>query len=341
MVKRAWSIRLLCYLLIAHCCMILFLHGQDDFLVGRRKRALIAAFTKKYTGADVFIFDFEDQGSTADVKRSLEACEGGLFTSEKIVVFLHPFVLGELAQKMMQRFLQEQATALPEKTILLFVHVGKLKKTDILTKALLSVMDKEEVYDPQEGRALGQMVSKELALLNEAVSFDEVSLAFFLSQTGGDMARTMTELEKLATFKGAGVLTKEDIELLLTMSKEQALWGALDALSRGARKEALFLFRKEADSADGVFALLSMCAWQIRRLLLVREAYDQGIRRPSDVAATTKLPPFTVQKAMAHIEQFPVTRLKQGLSLLSDIDTALKQGKADPEASLDLFVWKF
>jgi DNA polymerase III delta subunit len=44
---------------------------------------------------------------------------------------------------------------------------------------------------------------------------------------------------------------------------------------------------------------------------------------------------------MAVIQELPLSRLKKSLALLSDIDTALKQGKADPEVSLDLFVWKF
>jgi len=48
-----------------------------------------------------------------------------------------------------------------------------------------------------------------------------------------------------------------------------------------------------------------------------------------------------VQKALATIEHFPLPRLKRGLAFLSNIDTDLKQGKADPEVSLDLFVWKF
>jgi DNA polymerase III delta subunit len=119
------------------------------------------------------------------------------------------------------------------------------------------------------------------------------------------------------------------------------IFHALDALGRGDRKRALFLFRTETEKGEGVYPVLSMCAWQVRRLLLVREAFDKGIRRATDIVSATKLPPFTVQKALSTIEYFPLMRIKNGLTLLSDIDTALKQGKADPETSLDIFVWKF
>lgn len=321
--------------------MVLFLHGEDKFLVGRRKRALVSAFVKKYAAAEVFVFDFEDQGGVTDVKRALGACEGGLFAAEKMVVFLHPFALGETSEKILIDFLKGHATALPEKTILLFVHDGKIKKTHPLTKQLLAKMDKEEVYNALDGRALQNFIEKELAFFNDQVHFEPEALRMFLSLTEGDMTRMISELEKLATFKSEGLITKEDIEMLLSMPEEQNIFQALDALGRGDRKQALLLFRKESSHAEGVFPVLSMCAWQVRRLLLVREAYDRGIRRPSDVAAAIKLPPFTVQKAMATIESFSLSRLKHGLALLSDIDTAFKQGKADPEVSLDLFVWKF
>lgn len=321
--------------------MVIFLHGTDSFLVLRRKQALVLAFQKKYTGAEYFVFDFEDQGMVQDVRRALDTCEGGLFATEKIVVFLHPFVLSEPGEKLMVNFLKEQADTLPERTILLFVHVGKIKKTHPLTKAVMAKMDKEEVYDILEEKKRERFLLKELALFHEGVTIDPQALRLLLVITGDDTARQITELEKLATYKGEGVINTQDIEALLVAPTENNIFIALDALGRGDQKRALLLFRTEMEKGDGVYPVLSMCAWQVRRLITIREAYDQGIRRPSDIASTTKLPPFTVQKVMATIEHLSLVRLKKSLALLSDIDTALKQGKADPEASLDIFVWKF
>lgn len=321
--------------------MIIFLHGEDEFLVSQRKQALARAFAKKYPAAEQFVFDFEDQGMLADVRRALEACAGGLFAVEKLVVFLHPYALGEAAEKALGDFLKSEVKLLPEKVILLFVHVGKVKKTDSLTKLLLAKGDKEEQIATLEGRALTTFVNKELNAFNSQVQFAPEALTLFLERTKGNTARMMSELEKLATFKEAGVLERVDVEGLLFAPTENNIFEALDAMGRGERERALLLFRREGDRSQGVYPIFGMCAWQVRRLLLVRDAFDQGIRRGSDIVSATKLPPFTVQKALAVIEHFSVSRLKHGLTLLSDIDTALKQGKADPEVSLDLFVWKF
>lgn len=321
--------------------MIIFLHGEDDFLVGRRKQVLLSAFRKKYAGAESFIFDFEDQRTVSDVSRALAACESGLFATEKMVIFLHPFALVEASEKLMIKFLKGQNGQRSDRTILLFVHTGKLKKTNPLTKLLLAKMDKEEVCNALEGKKLENFLAKELCTFNPNVTLNPEALRLFLALTEKDAARQMTELEKLATWKGEGVITAPEVEALLSAPEGNNIFNALDALGRGDRKQALFLFRQESEKGEGVFPVLSMCAWQVRRLLLVREAYDRGIRRSGDIVSATKLPPFTVQKALSTIEHFPLPRLTQGLSMLSDIDTNMKQGKANPEASLDIFVWKF
>jgi DNA polymerase III delta subunit len=320
--------------------MILLVHGEDDFLVGRRKRSLQQTFAKKYPEGEIFVFDFEDQGSLASVKQALDACEGGLFATEKMVIFLHPFALHETGEKLLISFLQDQVATLPEHTILLFVHTGKLKKTHPVTKVLLKKMDKEEVCTLPEGARLRQFLKTELSRIHDSVTISDRAIEMLLSLSGST-ARMLGELEKLVLYKGEGVIEAEDVALLLEVPQETNIWKALDALGRGDREQALLLFRKETKKTDQVYQVLSMCAWQVRRLLLIREAFDQGIRTPGEIASYTKLPPFTVQKALPAIQRFSLARMKKGLGLLSEIDTALKQGKADPLVSLDLFVWKF
>jgi len=320
--------------------MIIFLHGEDTFLVTRRKHALISAFCKKYKEAEVFTFDLETAGTDEDVKQALFTSETGLFATKKMLVFVNPFLLTAKGDAVMKEFLRKEQTFESE-TILLFVHGGKIKKSDPLTKMLLSAMDKEEVVDPMQGNTLRRFIEQELREENENVSFAPDAVSLFLTRLDGESARQISELAKLATFKGAGIITKEEVALFIPPKDEERVWQAIDALGRDDRALALALFRSESVKNGSVYPLLALSAWQIRRLLCIREAYDSGVRLSSDIARQTKLPPFTVDKALRTLSVFPLSRLKKGLSLLSDIDTALKQGKADPEVSLDLFVWKF
>lgn len=321
--------------------MIIFLHGEDSFLVSRRKQALMKAFEKKYSDAEFFVFDFEDQSSLEDIKRAFGSAEGGLFSSAKMVVFLHPMSLPDAGENMCIEFLKQQKQSDDKKTILLFVQNGKIKKTNSVIKVLQKVADTEEMYSAHSPKEEITFAKKELKEIAPDVEFSPRALSLFLLLTAGNSARRISEIEKLASYKGSGIIEEDDVRLLVESPEENVIFSALDALGRGDTRQALVLFHREAKKSEGAFPILSMCAWQVRRILLVREAYDRGIRRAGDIASVAKLPPFVVQKMLGSIQNFPLERAKKGLSLLSELDSDLKRGRKDPAVALDLFIWKF
>ena len=321
--------------------MILFLHGTDAFLVNRRRSALQKAFVEKYPGADIFVFDFEDNGTIEDVHRALAVCEGGLFAVRKMVVFLHPFELGETTEKILLDFLADFVKKSDTEVALLFVDPTKIKKTHPLARFLAKHADKEELLEKPEEKNTIPFIKRELAVLDREASFSPEALQMFVATLKNDTVRIHTELEKLVTFKPGGVFEASDIALLSGTGSEQTIFEALDALGQGDRKRAVVLFHREASGRDGAYPILAMCAWQARRLLLVREMFDRGIRRVPDISLETKLPSFAVQKMLGSINNFPLARLKQGLSMLSDFDTECKRGGMDPHVALSLFIWKF
>lgn len=328
-------------LLFVDCSMILFLHGTDAFTVNRRRVALQQAFVGKYPGADVFVFDFEDNGAIEDVRRALAVCEGGLFAVQKMIVFLHPFELDETAEKLLLDFLDDFSTQPVHEVTLLFVEPSKVKKADPLTRFLTKQADQEEFLGKPEEKNIIPYIKRELAILDREASFTSEAIRMFSAVVQDDTALMRTELEKLTTFKPGGIFEASDVLLLTGTVSEQTIFEALDVLGQGDRKRAEVLFWREASRKDGAYPVLAMCAWQVRRLLLVREACDLGAKRVADIATRTKLPPFSIQKMTGVIHHFPVARSKRGLSMLSDFDTECKRGGMDPHVALTLFVWKF
>src|SRR6185369_6588616 len=295
---------------------------------------------KKYVGGEFFIFDFEEKGELADVEKAIDAAASGLFDGEKMIVFLQPLSMSEQGQEKLTRFLKEQKGS-EEKNILLFVQSGKVKKGNVFMKLLQKEADTEEAIESKSGRDEENFIKKELKRMVPDMTMSADAMVSFLASTEKNSAKRMSELEKLASYKGSGIIEKEDVELLVVGPKESVVFSALDALGKGEKKQALLLFHREAQNNDGVFPLLSLCAWQTRNILRVREAFDRGIRRPGDIASATKLHPFVVQKILNSLPSFPLERLKNGLTLLSALDTDLKLGKKDPAVALDLFIWKF
>jgi len=321
--------------------MILFIHGGDDFLVNERRSALQKVFMQKYPGGELFVFDFEDQGTLDNVRRSLATCEEGLFASRKMVVFLHPFELGEMAEKALLDFLEAYVKKEESEVTLCFVNPGKIKKTHPLSKFLTKHAGKEEIFEKLEEKNTGTYIKHELSFIDSKASFSRDALQLFIASLGTDTARIRTELQKLSTFKPEGVFEKEDVALLVGSISENIIFDALDALGRGDKRRAIILFHREASGPEGAHPILAMCAWQVRRLLQVREMFDKGILRSADIATQTKIHPFVVQKMLGTINNFSMTRIKQGMVMLSEFDTALKQGGMDAHVALDLFIWKF
>lgn len=321
--------------------MLFFIHGEDAFRVNERRAVFQKTFAKKYPRAEFFVFDFEDQGMIEDVRRAIGACEEGLFATQKMVTFLHPFELGEAGEKLLLGFLEKFIEKTETEIALLFVNPGKIRKTHLLARFLAGHADKEEALEKPAEKDIAAYIRRELSLIDEEAGFSREALQVFAGSLGTDTARIRSELTKLSTFKPGGVFEVSDVALLVGAAPENAIFEALDALGRGDKRRALFLFHREASGAEGAHPILAMCAWQARRLLLVREMRDKGMRHAQDIAAETKLPPFAVEKMLGTIDRFPLARIKKGLAMLSDFDTAFKQGGMDPYVALDLFVWKF
>lgn len=324
--------------------MILFLHGEDSFSVNRRRRELERAFREKYPEASVSTHDFEDASRPEDLHRALGSCEGGLFSSRQLSFFLHPSLLDGPAEKRLLDFIKERSGDDAE-TVVVFIEPGKIRKTDKIVAALLKYASKTEAFPTigaKDVSALMKAAEQELSTISPTLRIARPALSALVGLVGDDRARIVSELEKLAAYKGGeGEIGTSDVAALVAGAKESAIFAALDALGRDDRARALLLLDRESEGADGAYPVLSMCAWQMRRMIAVREVYDQGMRRAGDIASATKLAPFAVEKMLGGIGNFPMDRLKRGLAFLSDADTKLKTGGMDPQVALSLFVWKF
>ncbi len=323
--------------------MMYFLHGEDDVRVGERRRELTDGFRKKYPAGEVQIFDFEDNGTPEAIRLACSACDPGLFSVPKLVIWLHPCTPKE-GETALKEFLTRFAKENPKDISLLAIVPGKIKKTHPVAATLLKKADRTEALMPLTGAALEQHALSVLAGFDAKLSIGRPALASLLKAVGNDAFRLKQELARLAAYRGTGMITSEDVAVFLRPSAETTVFQALDALSRGERERALVTFAQEQagdDRSDAVYGLLSMCAWQVRRLIQIREAYDQGNRESGSIARVTKLPPFAVQNALRSIDRLPLDRLIAGLSLLADMDAALKIGELDPGVALDTFVWKF
>ncbi len=323
--------------------MLYFLYGEDEVRIGDRRRELLGGFRKKYPNGEIQIFDFEDSGTPEAIRSACSACDQGLFSVPKLIVWLHPFSLKEgedALKKFLTRFVKEP----PADISLLVISPEKIKKTHPIAALLLKKSDRVEGIEPLEGAQLERYVISLLKTFDTELSISRTAMGILLKAIGNDTLRLKQEIARLAAYRGTGTIMNEDIRLFLRPSSETTVFQALDAMSRGERQRALLLFTEEQageSKHEAVYGLLSMCAWQLRRLIQMREVFDRGIRDSAGIARETKLAPFAVQNALRSLGSLPLSRLTNGLILLADMDAAMKIGELDPGVALDTFVWKF
>ncbi|MBP7811778.1 MAG: DNA polymerase III subunit delta [Candidatus Moranbacteria bacterium] len=323
--------------------MLYFLYGEDEVRVGARRHELLDGFKKKYPTGEMQIFDFEDSGTPEAIRSACSACDQGLFSIPKLVVWLHPFALKE-GEEALKKFLTRFVKEPPTDISLLVITPGKIKKTHPIAALLLKKSGHVEAIAPLEGVQLERYVVSLLKTFDAELSISRTAIEILLKAIGNDTLRLKQEITRLAAYRGTGTITNEDILLFLRPSSETTVFQALDAMSRGERQRALLLFMEEQageSKHEAVYGLLSMCAWQLRRLIQMREVFDRGIRDASGIARETKLAPFAVQNALRSLGSLPLSRLTDGLILLADMDAAMKVGELDPGVALDTFVWRF
>jgi DNA polymerase III subunit delta len=317
--------------------MITLLTGPDHALLISKKRALKSAFLAHHTNGQVVEFDFSDDASARRLKVVYEASESDLFSQPKCLILDTPSMFTEDIRKALISLITEKS----EQVEWILIEPGNLKKTELYTKALLSLPKIEVVHaeipsDDERKKLIGELLST----APEELRLNQKATVLFLERVGKDTAKLESEIEKLIVYKGSGVITVEDVELLLEPTLEDTAFLALDALAKGEREKATLLFHNAFLWKKDALPILGLCTWQIRQLILLREVYDTGVRQDRILANQSGVSPFVASKLSRVLESFPLSRLKQAHALIREYDSGIKRGLIEQGVAIDLLAWK-
>ncbi|MBF6590608.1 MAG: DNA polymerase III subunit delta [Ktedonobacterales bacterium] len=166
--------------------------------------------------------------------------------------------------------------------------------------------------------------------------------ARLLVEVVGDNLRLLAgEIEKLSTYVGSGgTIGAEDVRRLTPMARELRAFDLTDALVRRERARALDLLHELLESGSAPQLIIGMVAHQTRTLMRVKALADRGARAPQ-IAQTTGMVPFVVEKSLGLARHFSMAQLEAAHRALLNVDTALKLSRMTPEMALDLLVVEF
>jgi DNA polymerase III delta subunit len=176
--------------------MIIFLYGPDDYRRTQKKKAIIAEFEKKRSGLGIASFDFDEYGE----KEGLDAFGGFLrnrpiFEAARLAVVENAF---EIDAKKLAAVL---APIISEKGLQVLIV-----ERDKPVKALAFLLEKPVLSQKFEALVGAELVSfiKEEGK-KRGIAFADSAAAFLATVYVGQSWAAVTEIEKLASLKGAPV----------------------------------------------------------------------------------------------------------------------------------------
>ena len=153
---------------------------------------------------------------------------------------------------------------------------------------------------------------------------DERALRTLISLVGPDVRRLTTEIEKLSTAALPDkVISSDLIELLVANSREVSNFDLTDSLFAGRKRDAMRILNKILDDGSEPLALLGLISYNVRRLLMIKEAMERGAQR-AEVARIAKLRYSDQEPFMATARRTDMRKLARAIKRLADTDLAIK-----------------
>jgi DNA polymerase III subunit delta len=139
---------------------------------------------------------------------------------------------------------------------------------------------------------------------------------------GDDLSGLATEVDKITTWAGGGPITRADVALLATPSREATAWALSDAW--GNRDLAALLAACEAElERREPFGISTRLAAHVGLVRAVQRLADEG--RPSrEIAKQLRLHEFRVKKALGHASRYSEDELDAAVVRLAALDAAIK-----------------
>lgn len=316
--------------------MLYLLSGTDRFSLFERKRRLEDQFFHTSPAGEKFAFDVEEAwGTTEQASLSAALASGGLFATPHLIVIRGVENLNEQTAEWLRQMLSTRHT---DALVIVIYWLAPRKKLPSWWQALARQGIAENFTGPNTS-FYQELI--DATLIDFGVTLEQRAKNFLLEVLAHDVGRLVQEVKRLALASASSVITLDKVKTSVVFPREHNVFAALDSLTRGDRARAITLFRQEETDVDAPFALLGLCAWQVRRLISVKELAEQEQMNAAVIAKELKTSPYSIQKVLPLLPRLSSVRLRQALIFLADIDQAIKTGRMRPGVALDLFVWKF
>ncbi|KYZ77390.1 hypothetical protein AXX12_04535 [Anaerosporomusa subterranea] len=312
---------------------VYLLFGEERYYARQAEKALIEAALPP-EDRDMGLRIFEQDPSVPELMQAIESMP---FFGGKNVIIVRDTKLfragkndaGPEASDKSDTRLFDCLQHIPDYTHLLFIAGDKVDKRRKLFKAVEKAGAVVELV-PLKARDSREWVQERLreegkTIAPEALDYLMTGLSFMPQISMGFLDN---ETQKIALHTGERQrVSLDDVEATLAGVPEVNIFAMIDAMSQKNITLALRLLDGQLATGEPPMRMLMLIARQTRALLYAKELAADG-KTSQDIAKILGLHPFVAEKMLGQARRFSEGKLKQILIMISDVDRAIKSGRA-------------
>lgn len=317
--------------------MVYFYFGDDLYALEAKLQVFRERYVAKFpSGLNFWRLDLQE-----DLERLRGIVETHSMFQEKKLVFVSGAAdLKTEEWESVEETIKKNNLKKSEEVVIVFYEKKGTDKIDKRKKAFayLKKEAKTEEFKVPTGARLLSWVENEVKKRGGNIAHD--ATRELVERTGPDTLRLAHEIEKLILYKNGGAISKADIEELVGRKIDPNVFETLDSLARRDVAAAIRSLKEHLEKGEDPVQLLSMFAYEVRTLLLVKEASTEKTTAAA-VAKNLKIHPYVAQKTLGFVRNFSLKELIELHHGLAEADIAVKAGRKEPELALEDFIYSF
>ena len=333
---------------------VFLLAGEEHYYIEKAEKRLLKLLFADKAEQEEGLQTFSSDVSLGELTGLLETVP--FFSTKNVVLVRNAAIFGKqkeaasaeegakkktAADKALDRFI-ELLGDLPETNYVIFELTAKPDKRRRLYKAVEKaglVLDEAAV----EPWSIGEWLREKLMELDRR--FDAAAMEYFTGAVS--LMRPVPlefldqELDKLALYTDKKVLSRRDLEKMLSALPEVSQFALIEAVSSKNLKQALTILERQLAEGAYLPVIIAMLFRQVRQLMLARYFMSRGItgkQLAGPLGGGKPINAFIAEKIGRAARGFSDNQLRTAVKELADADYSLKQGKAGPEVLEHLII---
>lgn len=173
----------------------------------------------------------------------------------------------------------------------------------------------------------------------EGVEIRDDAIKLFANLVGRDLINAKTEVDKLINYVGKGAtITANDVKLVCTREIQNDIFALSNSILEGDKQKTINIYLDLITLDNDVNRLINLVSKSIRESLLVNAMLQEGAKQ-SDVATRMKTSPNRAYYLVKNARGISVSKAKDYLVQLADLDYKIKSGQCDAKTGFEFFLF--